>query len=147
MVEVAIAIMPSRRQRKGIMRAKFRKWLIFSVLLTLLPLVFNFLLALAFGPLPTPDYLVGNGQLLLLAVGLSTAALGNALSIRRLSDAIRDWTVGACAANLALASFFFAVVSVGNALGADVGYVLVVSLVLYGCAVFTSGICATLTER
>jgi hypothetical protein len=127
------------------MLARFRKWLIFRVLLALLPIGFNVLLALAFGPPLTRSYLFGGGELLLLAVGLSGAALGDALVMRRQREAMRDALVGACFFNLGLAAF--AVVSVGNALKQEVGYSMVVSFVLYGGAVITSGICATLAER
>jgi hypothetical protein len=129
------------------MLARFRKWLIFRVFLALLPIGFNVLLALAFGPPLTRSYLFGGGELLLLAVGLSGAALGDALVMRRQREAMRDALVGACFFNLGLAAFFFAVVSVGNALKQEVGYSMVVSFVLYGGAVITSGICATLAER
>jgi len=139
---------PRWQKKWGAMRTKFRKWLIFSVVLALLPLAFAFLLALGSeGPRPILPHLVDDGELLLLAVGLSTAALGNALYFQDSMQVRRDWMVGVCAINLALASFLFAVVSVGNASGTDVGYAVVVSLVLYVSAVITSGVCATLTGR
>jgi hypothetical protein len=104
-----------------------------------------------FAPPLTWSRLLGGGELLLLAVGFSTAALGDAMSIDNaagsLIEGYRDWVVGACAANLALASFFFAVVAAAAASGRDVEYAVVVSLVLYVSAGITGGACASLTGR
>ena len=133
------------------MRAKFRRWLIFIFLLALLPILFNLLLIPVFAPPLTWASLLGEGELLLIAVGFSTAALGDAMSLDSAAgspiEGYRDWVVGACAANLALASFFFAVVATANDAEKHVGYALVVSFGLYISAAITGAVCASLTGR
>ena len=57
--------------------AKLTKWLVFSVLLALLPIGYNYLRVLTRGGDPTVENLLGKGELLLVTAGISAAALGN----------------------------------------------------------------------
>lgn len=129
------------------MRAKLRRWLIFSVFLALLPFGFNALLALALGPSLRASYLFGGGELILLAVGLCTAGLGDALAVPHRREAARDVLIAFCAVFLALSAFLFALVAVGNASNDPVDDSVLLSLVMYVCATITGGFCTALSEE
>jgi hypothetical protein len=58
---------------------RLAKWLIFSVLLALLPLALNYLHVLTRGGDPTLERLLGKGELLLIAASISAAAVGSVI--------------------------------------------------------------------
>ena len=88
--------------------AKLAKWLVFSVLLGLLPIAFNYLRVLTRSGDPTLESLLGKGELLLIAASISAAALGH------LIGSGKDWMVakifagGGAVIVLGLASLYFA---------------------------------------
>jgi hypothetical protein len=129
---------------------RFWKWLGFSVFLGSLPIVFNLLYALTIVGLDlTWGFLFGRGELLLLATGLSGAALGDLLLMRREWTKVRILGTAWCGGNVGATSFYFAVVSGRYALDAqtDTQVVVIISWVLYAMAVLTSGVVVSLAER
>ncbi len=128
----------------------FLKWLIFGVVLALLPIGFNLVYAwTVIGPWPSTAFLFGRGELLLLAVGLSSGALGDLILGEGKWQALRLVVAGVCILNIGLASFYFALVSGKYAIRepTDTGVVVVISLVLYGVAVLSGGTSVVSAER
>lgn len=133
------------------------KWLIFSVLIALLPILFNLLFAMTYGGEIALTRLLGRGELLLIAVGLCATALGDVLfangsftrSRPRLWRALRLVVGGACVLVIAASSFYYALASerYSQGLQAREEAVLVISSICYATAVICSGISVWLTER
>lgn len=121
----------------------------FSVALGLLPVFFNFLSLLTFGPELSWALLLGNGELLLLSVGLSAAALGDLIAVGREWEKFKIVLTASSAGNIALASFYFAAISQRSAEGEPTNgsVVAIVSLVLYALALACSGSCIAVAER
>ena len=125
---------------RGIVGARIGKWLGFSVVLALLPILFNLMYALTYDPATTMSYLFGRGELLLPAVGLSATALGDIiLSEQRATIFKVAATVGSILV-VACAAFYFANVSgqYARAEEATVGTVVWISIFLYLLAVGSS---------
>jgi hypothetical protein len=96
---------------RGIVAARFGKWFGFSVILALLPIIFNIIDAATFNPSLTWGYVLGRGELLLPAVGLSASALGDMVLTDRRWSLFKVVTALACVLNVACASYYFASVS------------------------------------
>lgn len=91
--------------------------------------------------------LLGRGELLLLTVGLSATALGDLVSTGRLWEKAKLLAAGVSAANIALCSFYFALLSGRYNAGEEVvpGAVVALSLTFYVSALVCSGFCVVLT--
>ncbi len=128
----------------------FLKWLIFGVILALLPIGFNLVYALTvFGLWPSAAFLFGRGELLLLAVGLSSSTLGNLMLGRHRWRTLRLVVAGVCAADIAFASFYFALISGKYVMrgSTDTGVEVTISLALYVVAVVSGGTSVVSAER
>ncbi len=91
---------------------RFWKWLLFGVVLALLPIAFNLLYAWTVtGVKLTPALLFGRGELLLLTVGLCAGALGDLILMQHRWRTLKMVTTVVCIADIAFASFYFAIVS------------------------------------
>lgn len=129
--------------------ARIGKWAGFSVGLALLPIVFNLLYALTFEPDLTRAYLLGRGELLLPAVGLSAAALGDLIIADRRSSTFKVLAAVGCVVIIACASFYFASVSSRYATPdrPDTNVVFWVSIFFYGLAVLSSASSLYISEQ
>lgn len=133
---------------------KLLKWLIFGVLVALLPILFNLLFALTVGAEVTAGRLIGRGELLLIAVGLCSTALGD-LVLAELSVRSRFWRgvrlilTGTCVVVIAASSFYFALVSdrYARQIAVSDDAVVIISSALYLTAVVCSGGSVWLSER
>lgn len=136
------------------MANKLLKWLIFGVLVALLPILFNLLFAITVGGELTVGRLIGRGELLLIAVGLCSTALGD-LVLAELPVRSRFWRgarlvlTGMCVVVIAASSFYFALVSDRYARQIDVSeeVVVLISSTLYAAAVISSVMSVLLSER
>lgn len=133
---------------------KLLKWLIFGVLVALLPILFNLLFALTVGAEVTAARLIGRGELLLIAVGLCSTAMGDLvlaeLSVRgRFWRGVRLILTGTCVVVIASSSFYFALVSdrYARQIGVSDDAVVIISSALYLFAVICSGGSVWLSER
>lgn len=136
------------------MANKLLKWLIFGVLVALLPILFNLLFAISVGAEVTVGRIIGRGELLLIAVGLCSTALGD-LVLAELPVRSRFWRgarlvlTGMCVVVIAASSFYFALVSDRYARQIDVSeeVVVLISSTLYAAAVISSVMSVLLSER
>ena len=132
------------------MDTQFWKWLVFGVALALMPIGFHFMYIVTVPRLELSwSILLGRGELLLLAVGLSAGAMGDLVLMRPGWGAFKVVTTGICAANIAFSSGYFMLVSGRYGLGeqTESGAVVIISIVLYAVAVISSGLCVLLEER
>lgn len=131
------------------MKAKFARWVIFSVLLALVPLGFS---ALARWTRKQPadlDSILSSGELLLVTVGIVGAAVGELIGTNRK----RGWptteivAAGMSLLILAVCSLYFADVAAARAAAhvVDGAVVTKVSLVLCSTGVVSSAICVLLS--
>jgi len=130
--------------------AKFTRWLIYSVGLALFPIAANGLIALASRAFENASWssvltvLIGRGELLILAAGLTATAIGDlALTempgiYKRRRTLLSGWAI----LNLLVASFYFGLISQGYE-----GGIVVVSFTSYASAVVCGGWCVFLSER
>jgi len=127
--------------------AKLIKWLIFSVALALLPLAFNYLHLLSHTKVPTLEALLGQGELLLIAAGISAAAIGS------LIGSGTDWFLAKILAGggsvfvLGLASLYYADVSaVHSDAQLDLHVVVTSSAWFFRFAVAAGAACVAMEE-
>jgi hypothetical protein len=122
---------------------RLEKWLTRSVVLSLIPIGLNALFTIARGKLPwPPSMLIGNGELLLLAVGIAATAIYD-LSTKNLREGRERWgsrLSTAALVNIVSASSYYAFVVQGN-----YGGVVVVSLVLYISSLVCGILCVGFT--
>jgi hypothetical protein len=128
--------------------AKLVKWLIFSVILALLPLAFNYLRLEMRGQDATLQALLGNGELLLVAAAISAAAIGEVIGSGKAYGAPKFLAGGGALMILALASMQFADVAAAQALPSyRPGVVVWASQFFFIFAVITGAGCVALSEK
>ena len=115
------------------MTEKLVKWFVFSVVIALLLILFNFLLLLTANAPAGLAQLVGHGELLLIAAGLAARAIGDVIGsgdVRKIPKLIAS---GAAVIVLVLASFYFSHVAASYALNqtVNIDVVFFVSVWLY----------------
>jgi len=122
---------------------RLEKWLTRSVVLSLIPIGLNALFTVASEKLPwPPSILIGNGELLLLAVGIAATAIYD-LSTRDLREGRERWGSRLSTfalVNIVSASSYYAFVLQGN-----YGGVVLVSLVLYVSSLVCGILCVSWT--
>ena len=126
------------------MDKSFWRWLVFGVVLGLLPILFNFMYIVTIPKIGLSwGILLGRGELLLLAVGLCAGALGDLVLMRRGWGTFKIVATGLCVIEIASSSAYFMIVSGRYSLEeqVDLGAVVIVSVVLYTVAVVSSGLC------
>jgi len=130
------------------MTAKLSKWFMFSVVMALLPVLFNFFFLLATARAPTLTGLTGNGELLLIAAALSSVAIGELIDSKTEKRVWKIIAGGSSVVVLATASLFFAMVATMNdGDGAyDSGIVALASLTIYIVSVTCSGASMMIAE-
>ena len=124
------------------------KWITFSVLLTILPLVANYLFHLITQNPITFQKLISHGELLLLAVASVGNALGEVMAGAKRQGAWMLCGKSGCILIIVMASMLFAYVS-GATLAkgsVDISVVRTVSVVVYLCAFLTGGFCIMCNE-
>ncbi len=122
----------------------FWKWLVFGVVLGLLPIGFNLMYVLTIPKIELSwAVLFGRGELLLLAVGLCGGALGDLVLMKPGWGTFKLVATGFCVIDVAAASAYFMIVSGRYALEAqpDSAATVIISMVLYAVAVVSSGLC------
>ncbi len=124
------------------------EWALFGVALALVPIVIKLLIFLYHKEPISVESLVGQGELLMLTVGLAARALKDLTSVRRkrlFTTSVLFFSIVAMAGCSAL----FALDRNAAVLGQprNVQVVVVVSLVLYPLAAVVSGACAARGAR
>ncbi len=92
-------------------RTRLVKWIIFSVILALLPLVFNYLYEVTRKGPPTIAMLLGKGELLLIAASLSAAVVGDLIGTGNKQLMWKLIVGGSAAILLCITSLYFASIS------------------------------------
>ena len=127
---------------------RFVRWLIFSVVLSLVPLGVSALIRATRGQAVTLESLLANGELLLIAAALTSAAVGDLLGGTGKRPVRELIAGGSCIVLLAVSALYFADVSAARASQStiDLGLVRSISIVLFSCALLSSGSCVLLSE-
>ena len=139
----------SPRDRKSrVISEKLVRWLVFSVAISLLPLVFNFLRAYGRGATPSLIDLNAHGELLLISAAIAAAAIGELVASGGRYQIAKIIAGGGCVLVLAVASLWFADISAPTSSGALVDYVRVsnASTVVFMFTVISSASCVVLSE-
>ena len=126
---------------------RLAKWLIFSVLLALLPLAYNYLHVLTRNGSPSLDVLLGKGELLLVAASISAAAVGSLIGGSKKWLIAKVFAGGGSVLLLGLASLYYVDVAVptpGVTLNASV--VAKASLLFFAFSVVSGAGCVALEE-
>jgi hypothetical protein len=112
-------------------------WILFSMGISLLPVVFNLLTLSGSQESPSVANVLGNGELLMVAIGLSGAALGELFGTSSQSEIARILITFFSFINAACAAFYYAdTVSRGSQ---DPNAAVIVSLVIFAVAVACGG--------
>lgn len=117
------------------------RWLVFSVIVALLPLAFN---ALRLRTLD-PAAIYGRGELLLVTAALTAAAIGDLLGPEASQARVvgKLFIAGGCVVDLVLASAWFGDISAAlrgaEGIGTDPSHVAAMSGVLFALAVAAGG--------
>jgi hypothetical protein len=128
------------------MGAKIARWLLFSVIFSLVPILASYLLAVAntsagFPPLAT---VAKHGELFLLSSALAAIGLGEVIGVNQKGQIYKIITGGFSCINIGLSTFLF--VFTNNAADLAASYFSSVSywMFLFSCVVATS--CVALSE-
>ena len=126
------------------------KWLLFGVLFGLIvPIGIRWLFLKTSGQGAGPVALVGQGELCLIAVGITGSALGDAALFERQYQTARVWALAFCGLNLIAAAAYYGYVSsqpIGSS-SLDRTFVVYASAVMFLTAACTSGVCFWVSER
>jgi hypothetical protein len=115
------------------------KWLIFSVILAVIPIGFTYIHLLTDGKPPTLPALIAHGELALISFILAADAVGDLIASGKEKQKRKIVCGGGCVLTAIAASLYFAHVSLNSK--ADPNIVFSVSLWIFGFAVIASGMC------
>lgn len=122
-------------------------WLLFSVIIALVPFVIQWLMLLTRGNVPTTVELFSNGELLLVSSAIAASAIGSLVlsdSKYRLSRIVVGWC---CVCVLILASAWFAIISIESNTGSfDPDFAANGSILMFIFTVISSAGCIILAE-
>jgi hypothetical protein len=129
---------------------RFAYWLIFSVLVALLPIVFNMGKAYFYGEPVILSSLLKNGELLIISVAIGADALGRIIeggSNQNILKLPRIVATGSCLCLVILSSLFFSLISTdfGNS-PVDPERTSTVSMTIFFLTIITGGSCLYLSE-
>lgn len=129
------------------MKRELLQWLIFSVIVSLLPFLFVVLNGLTEGQLPILANLFSGGELQLISVGLAASAMGELLARRSTRKTLEVLAIGLAVVVLILASWWYANLTIKIQIGTPIhhGNVAIGSIYLYIAAFITSLCCKILT--
>jgi hypothetical protein len=127
------------------MGERFARWLVFGVVIALLPLGFKYVVGLTDGPPPSTTTLLAHGELLLVSVAVAAAAVGELIGRGRRRVVFKLLAGGGCVATILFSSLYFAVVSERTVAHPEV--VARMSMLLFGLTIVASGSCIALAEE
>jgi hypothetical protein len=124
------------------------RWLIFSVIIALLPLAFNYLRIFIRGTIPSLILLLSHGELLLVSAAIAATAIGELVASGEERKIAKYVAGGGCVSILFLASALFAEISSAIYSGASISSELVSSssTLMFGFTVISSISCIVLAE-
>lgn len=135
------------RTKNQSMIEKLTVWLIFSVILALLPVLFNAVLTFIKGQTPSFAQLLQKGELLIIAVAIGADATGKLVGTGSGRKVPKILASGGCIILILLSSLLFSAIST-NSLGAsfDPARVAFFSSFVFLMTVIAGGSCTLLAE-
>lgn len=124
---------------------KMLKWLLFSVLIALLPIMFNWIILVSRSSPSSLQDVIKQGELLLVIAALTASGLGEIIASGSYMAIGKIFASGGCVIILIFASLYYSYVSTTNYV-LDSSIVSLTSLWLYVFAVISSGSCVALAE-
>jgi hypothetical protein len=130
------------------MGPKLARWLLFGVLMALLPLAYNLLHVVTRGGKASVENLTGHGELLLVAAAISAAAIGELVASGPKAPIGKIVSGGGALLVLGFASLYFADVAWAEKTGEKLlaSVVCNTSVVLFASAFVASLACVALSE-
>lgn len=130
------------------MLIKLVKWLLFSVLVALAPIVGGWLIQATRANTPPVFDLISHGELLLIAVALSSAAGGELIGTGESMKLYKMFAAGISALIVIVAALYFSNVSASIAAGEALNVLFLerASIVIYISAIISSASCIALSE-
>lgn len=123
-------------------------WLVFSVIIALTPLAFVYLSGLLRGVERDVASIIGKGELLIVVIALSGAAIGDLMMSQAVSRRARLWCGGTTLIVFLFSAFLY--VDVANAFAAgeqlDVQRVVTISIWLFGIGLVSNAGCIAVAE-
>ena len=130
------------------MWARLSRWLLFGVLFALIPIGVRWAFVKTSGQGVGLEELVNRGELCLIAIGITSSALGDAALFERKYQTARVWALALCGANLLAAAAYYGYVSSRNGSDpVDETFVLRASAVMFLMAVCAGGVCFGVSEQ
>jgi hypothetical protein len=131
------------------MTATLTRWIVFSVVIALLPICFAYVYALT---IEKPDSTAGpsikrtvvHGELLLVSVALAADAMGEVIGTGQRRRVLKYSAGGGCLICIICSSLYFAVVSVQDTPHVDL--VFWISVGLFTLTLLSAGVCKTLAD-
>ena len=125
---------------------KIIKWIVFGVVIALLPLIFRLICLLVVGAKPSLVAVTSQGELLLISVCMGAAAIGEIIVCDTNKKNFKILSVGSCVILLILSALLFAFISQSNSASTTFNSQVVsnISLYLYGFSLISSGCCVYL---
>ncbi|WP_281558288.1 hypothetical protein [Thalassomonas sp. RHCl1] len=139
------------------MNSKFTKWIIFSVLLALIPLISNYAIQLTFDFSPTITSILQKGELSLITVALCATAIGELVASGNQNIIEKLVFSGLCILILIFSAIYFTAISMGEyfvlvidgrntqLISFEANHIRNISLFIYCCALVSSGACIRLS--
>jgi hypothetical protein len=127
---------------------KLVKWIMFSVAVALLPLVFRFLQIVTRGQLPSIQDITSQGELLLISGAMAAAALGEIIMSNISHSILKIISGGFCVIMLLISSFYYADIASYsfNGLALNKGIASEISIITYIFTLISSGSCIAVAE-
>lgn len=133
------------------------KWLIFSVLISLVPIAFSYQkIWVRSGNVPSLEQILSGGELFLLACALCASSVGGLIGSSRDRMLAKTAIGGISIIIVAAASMIFADVSAASTAGAGAGQlnyelnkslITLLSIVYFACSLIVSGVGVILAEN
>lgn len=130
------------------MSRRLIKWLIFSVMIALLPIIFNAIKMITRNNPIELEILFSNGELLIISVAIASAAVGELLGSGEDKIIVKYFAGGGCITIIALASLWFADISTSMRLGENLNkyFISAGSIVMFFLTLISAGSCKALAE-
>lgn len=130
---------------------KLVHWLVFSVIISLLPLIFNLITMIiyAWGPGPSLLSISSRGELMLVSAGIAAKGIGELFASGRKKLIAKYVAGGGCVVVLVLSSMSFVYISTASGSGVPLDAATRISqasAIMLGFTMLASGSCVALSE-
>jgi hypothetical protein len=130
---------------------KLAIWLIFGVIVSLLPFLFSVLTSIGSKSSFIYSQILGGGQLLLVAVAISAGAFGDLIfiDVPKLQRMPKVLAIGSCVVEILVASAWFGIVAESDSTKTPLDPVTISlwSILVFAWALLSSGSCLSIATR